>query len=368
MTIRRLIVSDLHFGSGDDLLGSPAALERIEPELAWADELVINGDLLELVFASLDDAVIAARPFLGLVNRHVGRVHYILGNHDHHLVALAGDERRFCEVLGAPAPAAFRVAPADRLLRALCPAVDVISSYPICELDGMRFMHGHYIAPHVKSSDWRVMDHLAWYLTGEVARRDRLSIAEYEALIAPLYELMYEIANLPSGRRAQQRFERWLEGVVAIARVPQHAARPVARAARALTERRGARQLLAAHDAPTTRVLDAMQAVCRNLEIQPGTIVVGHTHVPLDGLSTPDRHHRVFNSGSWVWDRRVRNSPAYRENGWPGTVLRATGGELELRSLLEDCDEHDLARMLGTEVAAPHRSWTRPRLATVPQR
>jgi hypothetical protein len=128
MTIRRLVISDLHFGSGDDLLGSPGALERIEPELAWADELVINGDLFELVFASLEDAVIAARPFLGLVNRHVSRIHYILGNHDHHLVALAGDERRFCDVLGTPAPPAFRVAPADRLLRALCPDVDVIPS------------------------------------------------------------------------------------------------------------------------------------------------------------------------------------------------------------------------------------------------
>jgi hypothetical protein len=224
-------------------------------------------------------------------------------------------------------------------------------------------MHGHYIAPHVKSSDWRLMDRLAWYLTGEGARRDRLTIAEYEGLIAPLYELMYEIANLPSGRRAQQRFERWLEGVAAVARVPRHATRPVARAARAMTDRRAARQLLAAPDAPTARVLDAMQAVCRNLELEPGTVVVGHTHVPLNDLATPDRQHRVFNSGSWVWDRRMRNSPAYREQCWPGTVLRATGGDLELRRLLDDCDEPALAKMLGMSHARPGRSWARPRLA-----
>jgi metallophosphoesterase superfamily enzyme len=130
MQSRRLIVSDLHFGSGDDLLRSAVALERIEPELRWADELVINGDLLELVFASLEDAVAAARPFLQLVNRHVGRVHYVLGNHDHHLVTLAGDERRFADVLGAPAPGPD-VAPATRLLRTLCPDVDVVSAYPV---------------------------------------------------------------------------------------------------------------------------------------------------------------------------------------------------------------------------------------------
>jgi UDP-2,3-diacylglucosamine pyrophosphatase LpxH len=365
MAIRRLIISDLHFGSGDDLLRSPAAIERLEPELAWADELVINGDLLELVFASLEDAVGAARPFLSLVNRHVGRVHYILGNHDHHLVSLAGDERRFCDVLGMPGPAAFRVAPAERLIHSLCPDVDVISSYPLCELDGMRIMHGHYIAPHIRSSDWRLMDRLAWYLTGAATRTEQLTVADYESLIAPLYELMYEMANLPSGRRAQQRFERWLNGAASIARVPQRATRPLASVAQRY--RRSARLLLDEHDTPTSQVLHAIQAVCRNLDVQPGTLVMGHTHVALVGASTLDRRHTVFNCGSWVWDRRARNRPTYREHGWPGTVLRATGGALELRALLADCDERDLAAMLGGHLAPPRRVLIPPRLAAAEQ-
>lgn len=362
MTVRRLIISDLHFGSGDDLLGAPRALERIEPELAWADELVINGDLFELVFASLEEAISAARPFLGLVNRHVGRVHYVLGNHDHHLVSLAGDERRFCAVLGLPAPPPFRVAPADRLLRTLCPDVEVVSSYPLCELDGMRITHGHYIAPHVGASDVRLMDRLAWYLTGAVVRPERFTVADYEALIAPLYELMYEIANLPSGRLAQQRFERWLDGAATIVRAPLRASRQLAGLAH-IGDRAGARGLLEASDQPTARVLEAVQAVCRNLAVEPGTVVFGHTHVPLDGVATPDGRHRAFNSGSWVWDRRLRKAPDYRERSWPGTVLRATGGALELRGLLADCDERDLARMLGIEPMARRRGWARPRLA-----
>jgi calcineurin-like phosphoesterase family protein len=362
--IRRLIISDLHFGSGDDLLAARAALERFEPELAWADELVINGDLFELVFASLQDAVNAARPFLTMVNRHVGRVHYVLGNHDHHLVSLAGDERRFCDVLAVPAPPAFRVAPADRLLRSLCPDVDVVSSYPLCELDGVRFMHGHYIAPHIRS-DWRLVDRLAWSLTGEITRPDRLAVADYESLIAPLYELMYEIANLPSGRRAQQRFERWLGGAAAIARVPQRATRPLAKAMHRLTDRAGLRQLLTEHDAPTSQVLEAIQAVCCNLEIPLGQVAVGHTHTPLDGLATPSGQHTVFNSGSWVWDRRIRDAPAYREHTWPGTVLRADGAQLELRHLLADCDERDLERMLGVPPSVSHVGRRRASL-TVP--
>ena len=42
---RRLVISDLHFGSGDELAHHPLALERLAPQLAWADELLINGDL-----------------------------------------------------------------------------------------------------------------------------------------------------------------------------------------------------------------------------------------------------------------------------------------------------------------------------------
>ncbi len=366
MAIRRLIISDLHFGSGDDLLRSPAALERLEPELAWADEVVINGDLLELVFASLEDAVSAARPFLRLVNHHVGRVHYVVGNHDHHLVSLAGDERRFCDVLGLPAPQAFRVTPAERLLRALCPDADVIASYPLCELDGMRITHGHYVAAHMASSDWRLMDRLAWTLTGADARTDRLTVADYESLISPLYELMYEMANLPSGRRAQQRVERWLHHAAAIARAPRRATRPLARAAHALADRGPARELMAAQDAPTARVLDAIAAMCRNLEIQPGTVVVGHTHVSLDAAATADGRHRVFNSGSWVWDKRARNHSSYRESAWPGSVLRATGGDVLLRPLLDDCDDADLARMLGVDVRSPRRRSVLPRLVYSP--
>jgi hypothetical protein len=292
MDVRRLIVSDLHFGSGHDLLASAAALERIEPELQWADELVINGDLLELAFASLEDAVRAARPFLALADRHVRRIHYVLGNHDHHLVSLAGDGRRVAGGLGTPVPRACAVAPASRLLRGLCPHVAVVSAYPVCELDGMHITHGHHIsAPR------------------------RLAARTYEGLITPLYELMYEIASLPAGRLAQRRVERWFDHAAAIPHVAHHA----------------------------LRVPEAMQAVCRHLGIPPGTVVFGHTHVPVDGVMTPDGRHRLFNSGSWVWDHGAQHDPRRR----PGTVLRATGGAFELRELLADCDERELARMAG---------------------
>jgi len=191
-----------------------------------------------------------------------------------------------------------------------------------------------------------------------------LTVSDYEGLIAPLYELMYQIASLPSGRRAQRRFERWLESAAAIARAPQHASRRLAGLAHAVADRDDARRPLAVHDAPTARVLEAMEIVCRNLEMPPGTVVFGHTHVPLDGVATPDGRHRLFNSGSWVCNHRARSGAASGGHAWPGTVLRATGDAIELRGLLADCDERELAAW----VSDPRRDAVRPSVLPLSRR
>ena len=171
--------------------------------------------------------------------------------------------------------------PAERLLRPCARTSTSITSYPICELDGMRFIHGHYIAPHIESFGWRMMDRLAWSLTGEEQRPERLSIGDYEALISPLYELMYEMANLPQGKRAQQQFERWLIGMGAVARAPGKASRQAAGFAHAAGRRRNAEEMLEPMDAPTAQILAAMEAVCLNLSVPPGPVVFAHTHIPL---------------------------------------------------------------------------------------
>ncbi|MGH2899157.1 MAG: metallophosphoesterase, partial [Solirubrobacteraceae bacterium] len=235
---RRLVISDLHFGSGDELAHHPLALERLAPQLEWADELLVNGDLFELIFGPLQLAVDRSRPFFELVNRSARTVRFIPGNHDHHFVSSASDDRRLAQVTGDDVGAAFRVPPAERVLRALCPDVAVTTNYPVATLDGVTFLHGHYIAPHVESFGWRMLDRLSWQLTGS-QRPDRLSVADYEALQAPLLELMYEMANLPQGVRAQQNFERWLVGAGAWMRAPTKASRQITGLAAGLA-RRGA--------------------------------------------------------------------------------------------------------------------------------
>jgi len=343
---RRLVVSDLHFGSGDELAHHPLALERLAGELEWADELLVNGDLFELIFAPLHVAVERSRPLFELVNRCVRTVRFIPGNHDHHFVSCASDERRMAAVTGEDAGPAFRVPPAERVLRALCPDVEVVTNYPVATLDDVTFQHGHYIGPHVESFGWRMLDRLSWQLTGS-QRPDRLTVTDYEALQAPLLELMYEMANLPQGVRAQQNFERWLVGAGAWMRAPTKASRQVSGLAAGLL-RRSSSELRENPELPGEQARAAMTAVCENLEIAPGSVCFAHTHTPLSDAASTDEasRWRFYNSGSWMWDRRLREHPHYRATSWPGTVLRVCDGQIELVELLGDMNERDLSAMV----------------------
>jgi hypothetical protein len=353
--VKRLIMADAHLGSGEDLLRSPEILERLEPQLAWADELVFLGDLFELTFDPLAEAIAASRPFLALVARHVERFHYLPGNHDHHLVSLASDERRVASAAGLPTAPPFTVAPAERLLRPLLPGVDIVTAYPICELDGVRYIHGHYVIPHLESLGWRAFDRLSWALTGERRHQRRLSVEDYEALFSPLYELLYEMANLPQGKKAQQQWERWLLALGAVARAPISATRQVTGLAQGLARRGQERESIEPVSLATAPAIRAMDAVCENLGLPAGPVVFAHTHVPLCEEPSPTGAHVYHNPGSWIWDVRMRDLPGYREKAWPGTALRACGAEMEPVSLLSDLDEADMRRLLGHAAPAQRR-------------
>ena len=358
---RRLVISDLHFGSGDELAHHPLALERLAPQLEWGDELLINGDLFELIFGPLHLAVERSRPFLELVDRSVRTVRFIPGNHDHHFVSCASDERRMAAVTGEDPGAAFRVPSAERVLRALCPRVSVVTNYPVATLDGVTFHHGHYINPHVESFGWRMLDRLSWQLTGS-QRPDRLSVTDYEALQAPLLELMYEMANLPQGLRAQQNFERWLVGAGAWMRAPTKATRQVSGFAAGLMRRSTGAELRENPQLPGEQTRAAMTAVCANLEVPQGDVCFGHTHAPIGDAASTDAaaRWRFHNSGSWMWDRRLRDHPQYRATSWPGTVLRVQGDEIELVELLSDMNERDLSAMVPARPAVEIRTARQP--------
>jgi len=56
-----------------------------------ADELVLLGDVFDLLFGRVEEAFVAADPFFTMVAERMrgGRVVFVAGNHDHHLVVSA---------------------------------------------------------------------------------------------------------------------------------------------------------------------------------------------------------------------------------------------------------------------------------------
>jgi UDP-2,3-diacylglucosamine pyrophosphatase LpxH len=88
--MKALAISDMHLGAwtGDPVLSRPFARERLAPLLEEADELILLGDTFDLLFSSVEHAFAQAGPFFDLVDETMrgGRVVWLAGNHDHHIV------------------------------------------------------------------------------------------------------------------------------------------------------------------------------------------------------------------------------------------------------------------------------------------
>lgn len=352
--MRRVIISDLHFGdrAGGDLLRYRWARERLWPLLEGADELMLLGDTFEFIFQQMEQAIAAARPFFAELNHdfpHL-RIHKIPGNHDYHLVARAADERRERKALGLEDRSAFKVEPAERLIRALTPRLEVISSYPTYIENDTCYTHGHYTATHLRGFFWRNMDWLQWRIWNQPRRYDGLTAVEYEALYSPLYELVYQTAQLPNGPQSQQAWEEYVRRILRIGRVPAQVAQAVVQAGKAAGRMiRRRRELLPSPidepEAEPHEYLMAMGKVAINLELDKccQKIVFAHSHYPVEGESVPAYLGLTFyNSGSWLLDSRNCDRPDYRDTAWPGTVLVENDGEIRLVRLLEDLDLDDI--------------------------
>jgi hypothetical protein len=107
----------LHFGDpfGCDLLRYAWAREKLWPILLRADRLVLLGDTWELAFQDMSVSIGASEAFFsGLSENCPGiTVICVTGNHDHHLVVQAADERRERAALRFTERDEFSVAPAD---------------------------------------------------------------------------------------------------------------------------------------------------------------------------------------------------------------------------------------------------------------
>lgn len=352
---RVLVLSDLHFGSGDDLLRSRGCLERLEPELEWASTLVLNGDTFELLTGNLDDAIRNSRGFFDLVARHIAKLVFIPGNHDYHFVAQASDRHRFARYVGIDDETPFRLHMAEMLLEELTAGdCDIVAPYPLVEIAGVTFHHGHYVSPHLpgKGIGARFFDRLTWRLAGlERAKGRELTGADYEALMAPLHELLYQAAQLPSSAETRKSGERFLGFATRVLHTPGQLGRKAVGAvvpkARRPDDEHTNPNALFTMIKPEEAAL-AMADVCRNLGVSVGPVCFGHSHAPFTGF---ERDGWTFhNSGSWILNHREMAFPGYARIAWPGTALRVSDGVVERRELLEDCTLQELVEMLNEEL------------------
>jgi hypothetical protein len=182
-------------------------------------------------------------------------------------------------------------------------------------------------------------------------------VEDYEAIIVPLTELLFTVAQLPRGIAAQQSFYAHLTRLGALLEWPVAARRGAWRVASAVAKSaavvigRLQRRTHAANDhrlgtpsptpangrelpgfracdpsAPASIALEAFAQVACNHGWSEHTdrLVFAHTHQPLDGACDAGQRARFWNTGSWIDDpprRSTVQKHAYSERAWPGTGI-----------------------------------------------
>jgi UDP-2,3-diacylglucosamine pyrophosphatase LpxH len=380
--VRALVISDTHFGTwtGRDLLREPDSLALLAPHLDDVDEVIILGDLYDLLFASVEDAVAAAEPLLRLLSGRLQgkRVVFLPGNHDYHVVVRDREAVRTAKLTGEPDPErvhaqlSVHAHIADQLA-----GVEFELRYPTYTFGRVLCTHGHHLDPHARrtgSLGDKLLGRLIWSIACGGAEQPR-TIDEYEDATTLLTEELYTLAQLPHGTAAQRNVYTAAQRLAEVARVIDAPADLVGRAARRALqrprpdrtggelpksmyrtahaeedermERRGAPvgkapsyplARMARPSDPRERALRAFSRVVENLgwDRQADQIVFGHTHQPLARATVPGSPVRYWNTGSWIWEPDVSSRDAYERYlrfAWPGTVVLIDTDEAEPRLL-----------------------------------
>jgi predicted phosphodiesterase len=341
------IISDLHLGlaSGRDLLRHGSVFDALAGALAQVDELVLLGDLVELrerpVAAVLADALtVLAR----LGDATAGkRITIVPGNHDHYLARPLIDAAAELSLETVSEP------PTDGPLAAVAGALGrerVRIAYPgLWIRDDVFATHGHYLDVHnTVPSFERLAIGAVQRVAGSMPADGRLSVGDYEAVVAPVYALTYALAQAArrgpavGGSGASVRLWRMANGSAAGVLPKLLIGRVALPAAVGALNRAGLGPLRADLSAFELRdaALRGMHEVVTRLGIEAPHVIFGHTH-----RSGP--HERdsgwgpLVNTGSWIHEpaflgRSPKDSPY-----WPGHMaLVPDEGPPELVSLLRE--------------------------------
>ena len=381
--MRALVISDTHFGAwtGENILREPENLALLGSHLD-VDEVIMLGDLFDLLFASSRDAFVAAEGLFALLRERLQgkRFVFLAGNHDHHFVQTHQEELLELEWAASPPAEEPDSVGSDsfrRFLESRLEGVEVDIRYPTYTFGGVLCTHGHYLdffAARGGALPGRLLERLMWSIA--VGADDQEPTREdLEATTEILTGLLFTIAQLPNGTRAQRhvfarlqamerafrigtapvrRFERAGAGLarrlapstasdgrlhrrLAMAQLARTAAYETAMASEMERRRRtGAPgggelarralgQVFRPRD-PYRPAVAAFEQVVMRLDWARDTdkIVFAHTHQSLEDVRGPSGNVRYWNTGSWIYEPDFATHEAYvryLQNAWPGTAI-----------------------------------------------
>jgi hypothetical protein len=336
--VRTIVVSDLHLGveNGADVARFPAARERLLQALAASDRVVLLGDTVELRERPLPELLARVEPFFQAIAEAVEgkRVTLVPGNHDYALAEpyllrwrLDGAGERD----GREWPVEKGDGIAGRLAGWL-PGTELRVAYPGLRLrEDVYLTHGHYLDMHL------TIPRLEALVAAALARvtdrsRDCRSVADYEAVLSPMYAFHHALAQSSSSRAQTGAVSRVVWQRATDPEGPALARFLIGRVtipgAVAALNRAGLGPFSAALSAEELRRsgLRAMADVVRGLGVDADHVLFGHTHragpLPGDELSEwkLPGGGQLWNTGSWYHERVFLGDKPHASPYWPGTV------------------------------------------------
>ncbi len=383
--MRALVISDTHFGAwtGEDILRERQNLELLAPHLE-VDEVIFLGDMFDFLFGSARDALVAAQGLFELLRERLQgkRFVFLAGNHDHHLVTRQAEELFELELAeGGPSGQLQALAEAGsfkRFLERELAGVEIDIQYPTYTFGGVLCTHGHYLDFYARRSGaapGKLLARALWSIAVGGSEHDP-TFEDLEATTRMLTGLLFTIAQLPNGTRAQRRafagFQA-LEHAMRLGTAPvrglEHAGVRLARRLRASMSAGGtpladgwldsAGPQMAAYQKarskederrrrtgapaggevakyalgqvvrprdPAGPSVEAFEKAVMRLgwARDADTIVFAHTHRPLEDVKGPSGAIRYWNTGSWIYEPDLTSRQAYvqyLQRAWPGTAV-----------------------------------------------
>ena len=366
--MRSVIISDLHLGAASraDLLRRGVVRERLQPALAGADRIVLLGDVIDMRDRPLADALQAAQPFFEDLRENAPEAELVIvpGNHDHQLLEPWLQRRR---MQGKPAPIGLeeRISPTGDAVAEIAGWAGrsrTAIAYPGLYLrEDVYATHGHYLDSHLTTPTFERLGVGALRRLTRGSGDEPSSPEDYERVQAPLYALLFALAQAPRAADAapssptpSMRLWRALGGAAGTARTVRGRVlgSAVVPGAVKLASRAGLGKLSADLSLPQIGRAGAraMADVVAALDVKADHVIFGHTHRrgPLSPEADPwadwrAGDARLHNSGSWVYSPALIGADASASAYWPGTLIEVLdAGDPSARELLNEMTEGEI--------------------------